>query len=90
MKTISQHKYVHEFVWAPTYLAVVIIVLGVVRDSTVATIVLFVSLIMCRMFLEVIYRILFGDARLTVRVAVLALGCQLSVLIGLSWFVLSR
>ena len=75
----TQYKYAHEAVWLPTYAALVLIVLGTIQNSNVATLVGIVSLIVCRMFLELLYRLVFGDERLTVRIGLLAFVCQLFV-----------
>jgi len=79
----TQYKYVHEAVWLPTYAALVFFVLSTVRNSNVATLVGIVSTIVCRMILEFLYRVAFGDERLTVRIGLLAFVSQLVVWGGL-------
>jgi hypothetical protein len=83
----THYQYVHETVWLPTYLAIVLFVLGTVPNSTIATLVLIFGLVACRVVLELLYRMTFGDTRLTVRNGLLAFGSQL-VLWGLflGWF----
>lgn len=83
----TPYKYVHEAIWIPTYVVVAIIVLGTIQNSSVATVVMIVGLIACRMFLEVFYRVAFGDVRLTVRIGLLAFMSQLAILGGvLGWY----
>ena len=69
-------RYVSEFVWLPTYAMVVAVVLGTVQDSTAATVVIFIALIGCRALLELLYRFVFGKARLNLSTGLAAFGCQ--------------
>lgn len=75
----TPYKYVHEAIWLPTYVVVALISLGTVQNSGVATLVMIVALIACRMFLELLYRAAFGDERLTVGIGLLAFVSQLVV-----------
>jgi len=83
----TPYKYVHEAIWLPTYVVVALVFLGTVQNSGVATLVMIVGLIVCRMFLELLYRAAFGDERLTVRIGLLAFVSQLVVWGGvLGWY----
>jgi len=73
----TPYKYVHEAIWLPTYLVVALLVLGAVQSAGAATVVIIVSLTVCRMLLELLYRAAFGDERLTFRIGLLALMSQL-------------
>ena len=79
----TQKRYVIEAVWFPSYLAIIFLILGNVKNSAVAALVMFFGLLMFRMFLELVYRMVFGDERLTLRVGVFAVGGQLLVWGGL-------
>jgi len=80
-----ERQYIAEVVWLPTYIAVGALVLGRINDSTVATAAMLVALVACRVVLELVYRVVFGNARLQLRTGVIALGCQM-VVWGLAWF----
>ena len=83
----TPYKYVHETIWLPTYAVVALVVLGTVQNSNIATLVMFICLVGCRMFLELLYRFAFGDERLNVRIGLLAVMSQLVVWGGvLGWF----
>ena len=83
----TPYKYVHEAIWLPTYAVVALVVLGTVKNSNIATLVIIVSLMACHMLLELVYRLVFGDARLTVRIGLLAFTSQLVVWGGvLGWY----
>ena len=83
----TPYKYVHEAIWLPTYVVLALIILGTVQNSGAATSVIIVALIVCRMFLEMLYRAAFGDERLTVRIGLLAFVSQLVVWGGvLGWY----
>ncbi len=83
----TAYKYVLEAIWLPTYVAVALVVLGTVQNSNAATLIMIVSLIACHMFLELMYRLAFGDERLTVRIGLLAFMSQLLVWgVVLGWY----
>ena len=83
----TPYKHVHEAIWLPTYAVVVLVVLGTVQNSNAASFVMIASLIACRMLLEFVYRLVFGDERLTVRIGLLALVSQLVIFGGvLAWY----
>jgi hypothetical protein len=84
----THYKYIHEAVWLPTYAAIALFVFGTVQNSNAATLVMIVALIVCRRFLELLYRLAFGDERLTVRIGLLAFGSQLVAWgrVGLGFF----
>ena len=86
MENETSNKYVSEIVWLPTYAAIIILVLGSIENSVVATLTLLVALIGSRMLLELIYRIIFSDKRLRIRTGIIAFLCQVLVLTALiSW-----
>lgn len=83
----TPYKYVHEAIWLPTYAVVALVVLGTVQNGNVAFLVMIVSLTVCHMLLELVYRFVFGDERLTVRIGLLAFTSQLVVWGGvLGWY----
>lgn len=82
----THYKYVHEAVWLPTYAVIVLFVLGTVQNSNAATLAMIIGLVACRVALELLYRLAFGDERLTVRIGLLAFGSQLVVWGCLAWF----
>ena len=83
----THYRYIHEVVWLPTYLVIALVVLGTVQNSAAVSVALFFSLVACRMVLELLYRIAFGDERLTTRIGLLAFGSQLVVWgLLLHWF----
>jgi hypothetical protein len=77
-------RYVAEATWLPTYLAVVVLVLGVVENPALAAIALLLSLVLFRMVLELVYRLAFEDARLKLSTQLGAVGAQV-VAWGLVW-----
>ena len=79
MDSNTSHKYVSEVVWLPTYVAIIILVLGNVKSSGIATLTLLVALIGSRMILEFIYRIIFNEKRLLLKTGIMAFICQLLV-----------
>ena len=86
MENETSNKYVSEIVWLPTYAAIVILVLGSIENSAVATLTLIAALYGSRMVLELIYRIIFGDQRLLIKTGVIAFLCQVLVLTAfISW-----
>jgi hypothetical protein len=80
----TQYRYVSEVVWLPTYLSIGALVLLLIDNSTAATVVMLVTLIGCRLVLELVYRIVLGDARLQWREGTVAFASQL-VVWGLVW-----
>ena len=85
--SISPYKYVHETVWLPTYAVITLLVMDNVHNSYVALPLLIVVCILCRMLLELMSRLVFGDGRLTLRTGLLLLVFQLlSWGIFMSWF----
>jgi hypothetical protein len=81
----TQYRYVSETVWLPTYLSVAAMIWGSVENSNLAAVAVAAALIACRLVLELVYRIVLGDARLQWRVGVVALASQL-VVWGFFWF----
>jgi hypothetical protein len=73
----TNYKYIHEAVWLPAYAVTALIVLGTIQNSNAATLIMIAALIVCRMLIELLYRLAFGDERLTVRIGLLAFGSQL-------------
>jgi hypothetical protein len=71
-------RYISEVVWLPTYLAISLLVLGIVDNSMVATLVLVVALICFRIALELLYRTVFGQTRVELKIGVVAFGLQVS------------
>lgn len=82
-KFSTPKRHVSEAVWLPSYAVIAIYILGYVRNAAVATFAMFVALGLFRVFLEVIYRLVFGDERLTLRIGVVAVVAQLVVWGGL-------
>jgi len=87
--TLLYHRYVAEIVWLPTYVSLIVLILGTVANSALATVLVLVSLIGSRMILEFVCRVVFGDARLQFRTQIAAFGFQLIVW-GLVWFVYAQ
>lgn len=79
----TPNRYVSEAVWIPSYLAIIFLILGNVKNSAIATLAMIFGLLVSRMLLELVYRIVFGDERLTMRIGVFAVGGQLLVWGGL-------
>lgn len=75
----TPNRFVSEAVWLPSYVAIILLVLGNVRNSTAATLLMFLGLVVSRMFLELIYRMAFGDERLSLRTGIFAVGGQVVV-----------
>ena len=78
-KFSTPNRYMHETIWLPTYVVVIIFILGFVKNSTIQTLIIIFGLILARIILEFIYRLAFGDERLTFRIAILAIIAQLIV-----------
>ena len=83
--TVLYHRYIAEAVWLPTYIGLCILVVGTVANAAVATALVLVSLIASRLVLELVYRMVFGDARLQLRTQLAAFGFQAFVW-SLVWF----
>ena len=75
----TDRRYVSEAVWLPTYIGVAMVVLGTVSSSWVATLLVVAALIGCRLLLELLYRMVFGTARLEFRTGLIAFGSQIVV-----------
>ena len=75
----TQHRYVSEAIWLPTYLGVSAVVLGTINSSAIAAVFLLVAPIGSRFVLEFIYRVVFGDARLQWRIGIAAFVTQLVI-----------
>jgi hypothetical protein len=84
MAVDHRYRYISEAVWIPTYVSVAVIVLGTINNANLATVVTLVSLVICHMVLELLYRIAFGESRLQLRTQLTAFGLQL-VVWGLVW-----
>jgi hypothetical protein len=80
----TQYKYVSEVVWLPTYLAVSALTFGFFGNGPIAWGAVIFALIACRMTLELLYRIAFGDVRLRWHVGAIAFASQLLIW-GLLW-----
>ena len=59
--------------------------LGSVSGGATATLALLAALLGCRALLELLYRFVFGGARLTLRIGALAFACQVVVWGFLVW-----
>ena len=68
-----------EAVWFPTYVGVGLFMLGTVSDSVSAALLAFASMVASRAILEILYRLMFGAARLEARTAWTAFGMQIVV-----------
>ena len=73
----TNHILVNEFVWVPTYFGTWLIIYGFNINSTLQFILAISSLFILRYILEVIFRIVFGVARLSKQVGVIAFLCQI-------------
>jgi hypothetical protein len=73
----TPYRYISEAVWLPTYLAVGALLTAFIGGSAVSLIVIFISIIACRMVLEFLYRVAFGDVRLSWQVGAGAFLLQL-------------
>jgi len=83
-----RYRYISEAVWLPTYAGVTALVLGTISNGNIATVVGIVSLLGCRVFLELLYRIVFGEARLQPRMQLATFGVQLVVWVLVwGWYV---
>lgn len=56
----KSNTYVKEIVWLPSYFGIAIFLVSVFDAGTL---IIFPSLLACRMFLELVYRIVFGERR---------------------------
>jgi len=81
---VLYHRYMAEAVWLPTYIGLVMLVLGKVENGTLASALVIVALVGSRMLLELVYRLTFGDARLQLRTQLAAFAFQV-VAWGLVW-----
>lgn len=75
----NNHKYVHELVWLPTYIAICLLVIGSTFGHWIGFILMPLILIVCRMILELLYRLVFGIDRLGPLVGVIAFASQTCV-----------
>jgi hypothetical protein len=75
----TQYRYVAEAVWLPTYLSVAALLVALINNNTAAAVAVVVALTGCRLLLELVYRIVLGDARLQWRVGVIAIVSQILV-----------
>lgn len=73
----TQNRYITEAVWIPSYLAIVVILLTYIDNANIQTLAIIVALISARIIFELVYRIIFGDKRLTIRIGVFAVLGQL-------------
>jgi hypothetical protein len=73
---------VSELVWLPSYAGVAYIAIGA---SGTTGLVVFLSLLLCRVFLEVLYRIVFGKQRHDLAIGVTAFAAQ-CVVWGAVWY----
>jgi len=74
-----RYRYISEAVWLPTYIGITALVLGTINNAGFATVVGLISLLLCRIFLELLYRMAFGGARLQWRTQLATFGFQLVV-----------
>jgi hypothetical protein len=81
----DNQRYVAEIVWLPTYIGVAVLVLGGIDNSNLATATMLIAVIGSRMVLELIYRLVFGPARLRIRTGIVAFVCQ-ALAWGLIWW----
>ena len=81
----TQHRYVSEAVWLPTYLSVAALILGSFNSAAAASVAVAGALLGCRLVLELVYRFILGDARLQWCVGIVAFFSQLAVW-GPFWF----
>ena len=83
----TPNKYVAEVIWLPSYAAIVYFILGYIKNSAIQTLTMIIGLLVSRMLLEMIYRIVFGDVRLTLRIGIYAVVGQLVAWGGLlAWW----
>jgi hypothetical protein len=80
----TQYRYIAEAVWLPTYLSIGALIVALINNSAAAAVVVVVALIGCRMLLELVYRVVLGDARLQWHVGAIAFVSQIFVW-GLLW-----
>jgi len=63
-------------------------VLGTVNNGNLATVVILISLVACRVFLELLYRLVLDEARLQLRIQLATFGVQLLVWVLVwGWYV---
>jgi hypothetical protein len=74
-----RYRYISDAVWSPTYVSVVALILGTINNSGLATVASLLSLVVSRVFLELLYRVAFGEARLQLRTQLATFGLQLLV-----------
>ncbi len=77
MKADNNNRYVNELVWLPTYLGIVILILGNIENGAIKTIAMFGALIGTRMILEFIYRLIFEERRLHAKTGIITFLCQI-------------
>lgn len=83
----TQYKYVSEVVWLPTYLVLGAVTSAFFGSTAIGLVAVIIMLILCRMILELLYRIAFGDARLKWQVGAIAFTLQIVVWGALwAWF----
>lgn len=73
----TQNRYITEAVWIPSYLSIIVILLTYINNVNIQTLAIIISLISARIIFELVYRIIFGDKRLTFRIGVFAVAGQL-------------
>ena len=76
MESIISNKYVNDVVWLPTYLSLILILITSIENDLVFALLLFPALITTRMILELVYRIIFNEQRLTLQNNIIALLSQ--------------
>jgi hypothetical protein len=83
-----RYRYISEAVWLPTYIGIAALVLGTINNPALATAVGLASALVCRMLLELLYRIAFGETRLQLRIQLATFSLQLLVWILVwGWYV---
>ena len=85
----TQHRYVSEAIWLPTYLSIAALILGSVESTNLAMVSVAAALLGCRLFLELVYRFVLGDARLQWHIGLVALASQVAIW-GTFWFMYSQ
>ena len=75
MEAETNAKYVNEAVWIPTYFVLAVLITGLIANPNIAILIVTASLIFSRIALELVYRVLFDEKRLTIKTGKITFSC---------------